>query len=80
MNEESRPPRRLPSNISATDFSERAGGNGRRTAWHDAALKIEDAFQFARTALSQREFDSWLDVVTIKTAREHSRLLLRERP
>jgi hypothetical protein len=79
VNEESRPPRRLSSNVSATDSSEGAGRNGRRTAWQDAALKIEDAFQFARTTLSQREFASWLDVVTTKTAHEHSRLLLRER-
>jgi len=80
VNEESRPPRRLSSNVSATDSSEGAGRNGRRTAWQDAALKIEDAFQFARTRLSQREFDSWLDVVTIKTAHEHLGPLLRKRP
>jgi hypothetical protein len=76
MNEESRPARRLPDNNTAG----KPTCCGSRTALQEATLRIGDAFEFARATLGLREFDTWLDCLTIKVASENARLIFRERP
>jgi hypothetical protein len=76
MNEESRPARRLPHNITAGKPNSRCGS---RTALQEATLRIGDAFEFARAELDARGFDAWLSVLTCKVAHENARWLFRER-
>jgi hypothetical protein len=76
MNEESRPARRLPDNITAHKPNSRCGS---RTVLQEAALRIGDAFDFARAELDVRGFDAWLSVLTCRVAHENARRLLRER-